>query len=93
MAKQRPDYVLFDRNTTAVVYGYQQAAVQRMLDFDFICRRSTPSVACIVDPTQDGYHKCFWGTAEILIPIYRSIAEAVQRHTEADVMVNFASFR
>jgi ATP-citrate lyase alpha-subunit len=93
MAEKRPDYILFDKNTRAIVFGYQQAAIQRMLDFDYVCRRATPSVAGIVDPTQEGNHKCFWGTGEILIPIYRTIAEATQTHPEADVLVNFASFR
>ncbi|HEC82062.1 MAG TPA: ATP citrate synthase, partial [Thermoplasmatales archaeon] len=92
MAK-RPDYVLFDRDTTAIVFGYQQNAIQRMLDFDYVCRRDKPSVACIVNPTRDGYHKCFWGTKEILIPMYRTLKEAVKNHPDADVMVNFASFR
>lgn len=93
MAEKRPDYILFDRNTRAIVYGYQAAPIQRMLDFDYACRRDTPSVACIVDPTQDGYHKCFWGASEILIPIYRTIREAAAKHPDADVLVNFASFR
>ena len=36
------DYVLFDINTQAFVYGYQTNAIQRMLDFDYICNRSAP---------------------------------------------------
>ncbi len=31
----RKDYVLFDINTKAFVYGYQTNAIQRMLDFDY----------------------------------------------------------
>lgn len=31
--------------------------------------------------------------AETLIPVYTSIAEAVKRHPEVSVMVNFSSFR
>ena len=92
MAK-KPDYILFDRDTTSIVFGYQQNAIQRMLDFDYVCRREKPSVACIVNPTREGYHKCFWGTKEILIPMYRTLKEAVENHPDADVMVNFASFR
>jgi ATP-citrate lyase alpha-subunit len=37
--KKRPEYVLFDKDTKAIVFGYQQNAIQRMLDFDYICRR------------------------------------------------------
>ncbi len=91
--KKRPEYILFDKDTKAVVFGYQQNAIQRMLDFDYICRRKEPSVACIVNPTREGYHKCFWGTKEVMIPMYKTLKEAVAKHKDADVMVNFASFR
>lgn len=93
MTTPRPDYILFDKDTTAIVWGYQQDAIQRMLDFDYVCRRIQPSVAAIVDPTQSGRHKCFWGTTETLIPIYRTLQEATARHPDADVVVNFSSFR
>ncbi|MFN2251017.1 MAG: citrate/2-methylcitrate synthase [Anaerolineae bacterium] len=86
-------YQLFDRDTRAIVYGFQTNAVQRMLDFDYVCQRETPSVACMVDPTRNTLHKVFFGTTEILIPVYRSLAEAVRKHPDADVMVNFASAR
>jgi len=90
---KRPDYILMDKNTKAIVFGYQQRAIQRMLDFDYICRRETPSVVAIVNPTREGFHKCFWGTKEILIPMYKTLEETTKLHPEADFMVNFASFR
>jgi len=90
---KKPDYVLMDKNTQAIVFGYQQRAIQRMLDFDYICRKDTPSVVAIVNPTRDGWHKCFWGTKEILIPMYKTLKETTKKHPEADFMVNFASFR
>lgn len=89
----RPEYILFDRKTQAIIYNYQQNAIQRMLDFDYVARRETPSVACIVNPGRAGLHKAFFGKKEILIPMYRTTAEAAQHHPQADVMVNFASFR
>jgi len=90
---ERKDYILFDRNTLAIVYGMQEDAIQRMLDFDYICRREKPSVAAIVNPTRDGWHRCFFGSSEIVIPMYRTLKQAAENHPEADVMVNFASFR
>lgn len=87
------DYELFDSNTKAFIHGSQQRAGQRMLDFDYLCRREEPSVAGFITPTGGGYFKLFWGTKEIRIPRYRSIEEAVKAHPEADVMVNFASER
>jgi len=93
MARQKPDYLLFDKTTKAIVWGYQQNAIQRMLDFDYVCRRPEPSIACIIDPTQDGLHKCFMGPREILIPIYSTLSQAAREHPDADVVVNFSSFR
>jgi succinyl-CoA synthetase alpha subunit len=90
------DYELFDENTQAIIYGFQAAPVQRMLDFDFVCRRKKPSVTAIIRPTQEAaidYHKVFWGSKEIVIPVYKTIELAVKKHPNADVMINFASFR
>jgi len=62
----RKEYVLFDKDTKAFVYGYQTNAIQRMLDFDFICKRVTPSISAIINPSRAGIHKAFWGTKEII---------------------------
>ncbi len=84
----------FNRQTTAIVYGLQQRAVQGMLDFDFMCKRATPSVACLVFPfSGNHYLKFYWGTDETLIPVYTSLVEAVRKHPTASLLVNFASFR
>ena len=84
---------LFSKDTTAIIYGYQVNAIQRMLDFDFVCQRKTPSVAVIIDPGKEGWHKAFFGRKEILIPIVADIKSATARFPKADVMINFASFR
>jgi len=89
----RPGYTLFDRNTKAFVYGYQTNAIQRMLDFDYICKRDSPSIAAIINPSRAGIHKAFWGTKEIIIPMFRTTLDAVKAHPNADVVVNFASHR
>jgi ATP-citrate lyase alpha-subunit len=86
-------YELFSRETTAFVYGAQTNAVQRMLDFDYLCRKDRPSVVAMITPEGGGFEKFFWGTREITLPKVRSIAEAVERFPDADVMVNFASQR
>lgn len=40
-----------------------------MLDFDFVCQRTEPSVACLVYPfTGDHKLKFYWGHKEVLIP-------------------------
>jgi ATP citrate (pro-S)-lyase len=81
-------------STRCIVYGLQTTAVQGMLDFDFMCRRPKPSVAAMVFPfSGNHYSKLYWGTDETLVPVYTSIAEAVAKHKDASIMINFASFR
>ncbi|MFW9901477.1 MAG: ATP citrate synthase, partial [Candidatus Thorarchaeota archaeon] len=90
------DYDLFDRNTQAIIYGFQQRAIQRMIDFDYLCKRETPSVAAVIRPTQGAaisYHKAFWGSKEIVVPVYKTLQMAMKNHPNADVMINFSSFR
>jgi ATP-citrate lyase alpha-subunit len=87
------DYELFYKHTKAFVYGAQTAAVQRMLDFDYMCRKDEPSVVAMITPERGGFEKFFWGTKEIRIPRLTSIDQASSQFPQADVMVNFASQR
>lgn len=91
----KPAYQLFSKNTQAIIFNLQANAIQRMLDFDYVCNRETPSVAAVVNPNakKGGFHKTFWGTKEILIPIYQNIVEATKKQPQADVVINFSSFR
>jgi ATP citrate (pro-S)-lyase len=85
---------LFDRNTQCFIYNNQVMATQRMLDFDYVSGRETPSVAAIINPTgSDSFAKFFFGKREILIPIYKTLQKAAKMHPNVDVMINFASFR
>ena len=54
-----------------------------------------PSVACMVYPMVGGDSKqnFYWGHKEILVPVYKKMEDAMRKHPEADVMVNFASLR
>ncbi|XP_039307124.1 ATP-citrate synthase isoform X2 [Solenopsis invicta] len=88
------DRQLFTNKTKSIIWGMQTRAVQSMLDFDFVCRRSEPSVAAIVYPfTGDHKQKFYWGHKEVLIPVYKQMKDAMAKHTDADVMVTFASLR
>jgi len=87
------DYELFSPDTKAFIYGAQTRAVQRMLDFDYLCRKDAPSVVAMITPERGGFETFFWGTKEIRLPRLTSIGKATQRFPEADVMVNFASQR
>ncbi|TPX57428.1 hypothetical protein SpCBS45565_g08204 [Spizellomyces sp. 'palustris'] len=86
--------VPFTSRTRSFIYGMQPRAVQGMLDFDFMCNREQPSVACMIYPF-GGHHvqKFYWGTKEMLVPVYTTITEAIERFPDVDVVVNFASCR
>ncbi|MCJ1422038.1 citrate synthase [Xylographa parallela] len=88
------DYQLFHNKTRCFVYGLQPRAVQGMLDFDFICKRSTPSVAGIIYSFGGQFvSKMYWGTSETLLPVYQDVEKAMEKHPDVDVVVNFASSR
>ncbi|CAI9291976.1 unnamed protein product [Lactuca saligna] len=84
---------LFSRTTQALFYNYKQLPIQRMLDFDFLCGRETPSVAGIINPGAEGFQKLFFGQEEIAIPVHSTVEAACAAHPTADVFINFASYR
>uniref|UniRef100_A0A0V0G5Z5 ATP-citrate synthase n=1 Tax=Triatoma dimidiata TaxID=72491 RepID=A0A0V0G5Z5_TRIDM len=85
---------LFTSESKSIIWGMQTRAVQSMLDFDFVCRREEPSVACLVYPfTGDHKLKFYWGHKEVLIPVYKKMDDAMAKHEAADVLINFASLR
>ena len=94
-AGKRVAGTLFDKKTRAIVWGLQTRAVQGMMDFDYVCQREQPSVACMVYPMVGGDSKqnFYWGHKEILVPVYKRMEDAMRKHPDADVMVNFASLR
>jgi len=101
--KELADYVsvtnddvkpLFTAKTKSIVWGLQTKAVQGMLDFDHVCSRKEPSVVAMIYPfTGDHKQKFYWGHREILIPIYKNMSDAMKKHPDADVLINFASLR
>jgi ATP citrate (pro-S)-lyase len=72
----------------------QPKAVQGMMDFDFICKRKTPSVAGIIYTFGGQFvSKMYWGTSETLLPVYQTVEKAFSEHKDVDTIVNFASSR
>ncbi len=85
---------LFTKDTQAIFWNNNKSAIQRMLDYDYVIGRETPSVAAIVAPTSSAkFEKFFWGPDEIMVDVFRTTAEAAAAHPNADVLLNFASFR
>ncbi|KIW06991.1 ATP-citrate synthase subunit 1, variant [Verruconis gallopava] len=94
MTSPPPEHTLFHNKTRCFVYGLQPRAVQGMLDFDFICKRKTPSVAGIIYTFGGQFvSKMYWGTSETLLPVYQSVEKAFSKHSDVDTVVNFASSR
>lgn len=85
---------LFENQTQAIFWNNNPKAIQRMLDYDYLCGRQTPSIAAIVHPSKPAsFQKFFMGAKEVLIPIYSKTEEAATNHPMASVLLNFASFR
>jgi len=85
---------LYTKSTQAIFWNNNKTAIQRMLDYDYTIQRETPSVAAIVAPTSGNkFEKFFWGGDEVMIPLYKSTADAKAAQPQADVLLNFASFR
>jgi ATP-citrate lyase alpha-subunit len=85
---------LFTKETQAIFWNNNKNAIQRMLDYDYTIKRDTPSVAAIVAPTSNNkFEKFFWGGDEVMIPLFKTTAEAKAAQPQADVLLNFASFR
>lgn len=72
--------------------GSYKPGSQAILDFDALCGRPSPSIAAIVGGNKR-FEKYFWGKTEILIPCYRTIAEAKQAIPEVDWLFNVTSAR
>jgi len=85
---------LFTKDTQAIFWNNNKSAIQRMLDYDYTIARDKPSVAAIVAPTSSNkFEKFFYGSDEIMVPVFRSTTEAVEAFKNADVLLNFGSFR
>ncbi len=85
---------LFTKDTQAIFWNNNKSAIQRMLDYDYVIGREKPSVAAIVAPTSNNkFDKFFYGNDEIMIPLYKNTKEAAKDFPNADVLLNFGSFR
>lgn len=50
-------------------------------------------MAVVYPFTGDHKQKYYWGHKEVLIPVYKKMSDAITKHKEVDVLVNFASLR
>lgn len=84
-SKHENAYNLFTKDTISIVFGIQPVAVQGMLDFDFACGRHKRSVCCMVYPFgENHFRKFYWGTSEVLMPVYVSFEQATTNHPDGE---------
>ncbi|MCS7122417.1 MAG: ATP citrate synthase [Candidatus Micrarchaeota archaeon] len=81
---------LFTREDRVIVINNKPEYIQRILDYDYIIRRE-PSVVAIVH-NEDTLEKLFYGSKEILVPVYRDIHRALAQHRPT-VAINLSSYR
>ncbi|XP_071498562.1 ATP-citrate synthase-like [Diadema antillarum] len=85
-----PDSI-FTSRARAVAIGMFPVAIQNILGFDSICHRDTPSIAAIVRPKSENTEETYaWKTGSITLPVYRSIADALSKHSDVTVVLNQA---
>lgn len=72
--------------------GSYRPGYQAIIDFDALCGRDEPSIAAIIAGNKR-YEKFFWGTGEVLIPCYKTIAEAKKYHPDIAWLLNVTSAR
>lgn len=81
-----------NQQETILVVGSYKPGIQAILDFDALCGREKPSIVAIIGGSKR-YDKYFFGASELLIPCYRTIAEAHSAGVKADWLFNVTSAR
>lgn len=84
---------LFHINSKVIFFNEHPTPIQGMLDYDWLCGKKTPCIVAIVNPKRSGFHKCFFGPKEIIIPVFKTIKQATNSFKKADIFINFASTR
>ena len=48
----------------------------------------------IINPFSANHNvRLYFGSKEVNVPVYKNMAEAIQKHPQASVIISFASFR
>lgn len=77
---------------TILAVGSYRPGYQTILDFDAMCGKQQPSILGIVGSTKR-FEKYFFGEKEVLIPCYKTIADAKKAVPEVDWLLNITSAR
>lgn len=81
------------QNSSVFFFNLVPSTIQNTLDYDYLIKRD-PSIKGIILPGSDQrFYKCFFGSKEIIIPIFQNYQEAHNLYPEVDTLLNFASAR
>jgi len=85
----------FDHDSKIFIYGFQTKVIQRILDFDYICKKKEHSISCIIDLSKSKKISIpfFFGTKEILIPVYNNLHDAINDFKNTKNLISYCSFR
>lgn len=78
------------KDNNIMVVGVHKKIIQSILDFDYTRGASKPSVTAVIGGNRKS-HKCWFGDAEILLPVFGSVSSAKMAGIEADWLLNIAS--
>jgi ATP-citrate lyase alpha-subunit len=78
---------------TILCYNSNPSAVQGMLDYEWLTHKTKTLICGIINPnSKELYEKYYFGSKEILIPVFTDLSVASQK-TNATILINFASSR
>lgn len=72
--------------------GSYRPAYQAIIDFDALSGKDVPSIVGIVGSNKK-FEKYFWKNSEVLIPCYKTIADARQTQDSVEWLLNITSAR
>jgi ATP-citrate lyase alpha-subunit len=94
LKKSSKNNFMFDNNTNTVFYNTDSKVIQRMLDYEYLVNRPSPSITCCIHPTNSKkFILTYFGNKEYIIPQFNNIAQAKKQFPELNTFLNFASFR
>jgi len=82
------------KDHTVLALGSHVPILQAMLDFEYLCGLSKPTLVGIVQSaSMKKSQKFFWGAVEIRVPIFASIAQAKAQLPKVTLFINLSSGR
>jgi citrate synthase len=86
--------LLKNAELSILAIGNHPLILQSILDYDFLVGKTSPSLKAIIQSTENRkFQKFFFGSEEVLIPIFENIPICKQNFSEIDLFINLNSGR